>query len=132
MHQPTPRCPQGCPSPHQKNNQERMYSPEELRMGKVWEETSFRAGEPRTGSPRLGRTPRLRCPPQPTPVPAEPARCRAPLHKAGGAPRREGRSVRTCELISFETGEGRENFFYRGCGKGPNTVLLARNVIQDA
>lgn len=100
-------------------------------MGKVWTESSFRAGELCTGATGVGRTPGLPCPSQPTVVATERARCPAPPHKAAGALQREGRSVWTCKLIIFETGEGRGNLFYRGCGKGPNTVLLKRNVIQD-
>lgn len=100
-------------------------------MGMVWTESSFRAGEPCTGAMGLGRTPGLRSPSQPTAVSTERGRYPAPLHKEAGALQREGRSVWTCKLIVFKTREGRGNLFYRGCGKGPNTVLLKRNVIQD-
>lgn len=100
-------------------------------MGKVWVESSYRAGQLCTGAAGLGRAPGLRSPSQLTAVSTEWAPRPAPLHKAAGTLQREGCSVWTCKLIIFKTREGRGNLFYRGCGKGPNTVLLKRNVIQD-
>lgn len=89
-----------------------MHDQNELRMGKVWEEDQLQGRGVAHGVLESRPDTRAALPPA---AHAVHGRARAvsgfSAQGVGEPPRREGRRVRMCKLISLETEEGRGNLY---------------------